>query len=305
MIPADRRWWCGWIAVFLSTTVAGFWAFWGAAETFHEGWYDRELWRNVSLSIVQYFPAMLVSMGAALLALWRPTVGVLVHAAGAAVAFWLFRHMPVGMNLVVWPLLALAAAYGYGRPEPRRYARRIVVAVPLIVAVLTGAYPAWRVLTRPDDVDTSMRQIHGNGVDLVWAPEGPGWDTMGFDWFEAKRRCEYLTADGGSLASVPQRVWRLPTVDEAVRSMTDRGRNAGGAWDPATRRATFSLMPDKEAPLWNPYSRVIYWWTADEMDANRAYRVVYNGGVHVFLKTTSRGYFAARCVRAPVSDTSP
>lgn len=46
---------------------SAFWAFWGAAETFHEGWYYRELWGNVGLSIVQYFPAMLISMGAGLL----------------------------------------------------------------------------------------------------------------------------------------------------------------------------------------------------------------------------------------------
>ena len=295
---APRRLTTGWLAVLISTGLSCFWAFWGAAETFHEGWYYRELWRNVGLSIVQYFPAMLVSMGAALLALWRPAAGVLVHGAGAAAALWLFRHMPVGMHLVVWPLLALAAAYGYGRPEPRRYARRIVICVPLIVALSTGAYPAWRVLTRPVEVDISMRRIHGNGVDLIWAPEGPGWDNDGGDWFEAKRRCEYLVADGRSLASSPEHLWRLPTVDETVRSMVFRRRNAGGKWDPATQRATFSAMPDKEAPLWNPYSPVIYWWAADEIGSDRAYRVAYNGGVHVVMKATRRGYLAARCVRA-------
>src|SRR6185503_11339133 len=126
------------------------------------------------------------------------------------------------------PLLALAGAYAYGRPTPRRWAVRLLVAVPLVTALGSGAYPAWRVATRPDDVDAAMRRIAGNGVDLVWAPEGPGWDTMGFDWFEAKRRCEYLTTDGRELAPVPQQVWRLPTVDEAVRSMVYRGQHAGG-----------------------------------------------------------------------------
>jgi hypothetical protein len=293
------RWWCGWAAVLVSTFVAGFWAFWGAAETFHEGWYHRDIWRNVTLSIVQYFPAMLISIGAALLALWRPAVGVLVHGAGAAVAFWLFRHMPVGLNLVAWPLLILAAAYGYGRPEPRRWARRVIVGVPVVVALLSGAYPAWRVLTRPDDIDTSMRRIAGSGVSLIWAPAGPGWDGAGFDWFEAKRRCEYLSADGLTLAATPQGIWRLPTVDEAVRSMVYRGRNAGGTWDVATRRASYRAMPDKDSPLWNRYSQVIYWWTADEVSPDRAYRVAYNGGVQLFTKQTERGYFAARCVREP------
>jgi hypothetical protein len=66
----------------------------------------------------------------------------------------------------------------------------------------------------------------------VWAPEGPGWDTSGFDWFEAKRRCEYLTADGRALATAPQGIWRLPAVDEALRSMVYRGENAGATWNP-------------------------------------------------------------------------
>jgi hypothetical protein len=153
-------------------------------------------------------------------------------------------------------------------------------------------------MTRPDAVDLSMRRIAGNGVNLVWAPDGPGWDSVGFDWFEAKRRCEYLSANGVTLAATRQRIWRLPTVDEAVRSMVYRGRNAGGQWDPVTRRASYRAMPDKEAPLWNRYSRVIYWWTADEVSQDRAYRVAYNGDVHVFAKSVRRGYFAARCVRA-------
>lgn len=67
-----------------------------------------------------------------------------------------------------------------------------------------------------------------------------------------------------------------------------------------TGRATYRVMPDKEAPLWNRYSRVIYWWTSDEAAADRAYRVSYNGGVHVFPKATRRGYWAARCVREPI-----
>ena len=32
------------------------------------------------------------------------------------------------------------------------------------------------VLTRVDDGDRSARLIEGNGVDLIWAPEGPGWN---------------------------------------------------------------------------------------------------------------------------------
>ena len=64
-----RRWWCRWAAAVVSAAIAAFWAFWGAAETFHEGWYYRELWRNVALSFGQYFLPMLIVMSAGLLAL--------------------------------------------------------------------------------------------------------------------------------------------------------------------------------------------------------------------------------------------
>jgi hypothetical protein len=285
------------VAVAISTAIASFWAIWGAAETFHEGWYYRSVWRNIGLSIVQYFPAMLVSMGAGLLAVWRPGAGVVVHLAGAAVAFWLFRHMPVGMNLVVWPLLVLAAAYGYGRPAPRAWARRLLVGAPLLVALVTGAYPAWRVMTRPDDVDTSMRLIPGNGVSLVWAPMGPGWGNSA-SWYAATNNCARLTADGTTLAATPQGVWRLPTADEAVRTMAYRGRNADGRWDPATSRATYRRQPDKEAPLWDPFSPVIYLWTSDTRGSDRAYFISHDGGVTARPRTTHALYHGYRCVRA-------
>lgn len=37
--------------------------------------------------------------------------------------------------------------------------------------------------------------------------------------------------------------------------------------------------PDKESPLWNVQSRVIYWWTVTEVDDERAYTIVYDGKV--------------------------
>jgi hypothetical protein len=288
----------GWTGVALSTALSSFWAFWGSIENFHEGWYYRELWRNLGLMAVQYLPWMFIPMAAGLLGLWRPTVGVAAHVALATGVFWLFDIREIGGLLIGMPVLLLAVLYGFGRPIPVRWARRALVGVPLITAIVSGAYPGWRVLTRPRAVDTSMRRISGNGVDLIWAPAGPGWDEVGFPWVEAKRRCEYLTADGASLAATPQRLWRLPTVDESVRTMIWRGRNAGGTWDAGARRASYRVMPDKEAPLWHPYSQIIYWWTADEVDADRAYRVAYNGYVTRMNKKVGAGYLACRCVKA-------
>lgn len=274
------------------------WAFWGSIENFHEGWYFRDVWRNIGLMLVQYLPWMFVPMVAGLMALWRARLGVLVHAALAATALWFFGWHGAGGRIFAAPLLMIGALYGYGRPLPANRARQVLVLLPLLTAVASGAYPGWRALTRPSTVDLSMRQIGGNGVGLVWAPAGPGWDESGFSWFEAQRRCDHLSADGTALALEPRHEWRLPTVDETVRTMRWRGTNAGGRWEPQAGRATFRSMPDKEAPLWNPFSQVIYWWTADEVEPGRAYRIAYNGQVLAVRKSAGAGYLACRCVKA-------
>lgn len=293
------RRYAGWLAVLLSTGLSAVWAFWGSIENFHEGWYYRELWRNVLLAGVQYLPWMVLPMVAALCALWRSWAGVLAHlvlAAGAIARFGI--HPAAGMVLIALPLVVLGALYAYGRPEPVRLARRILILVPLATALISGAYPGWRAITRPRTVDPSMRVIAGNAVALMWAPAGPGFNQPGLTWASAKTRCAALTADGQSLAATPLNIWRLPTVDEAVRSMTWRGRNAGGSWDAATKTARFDVMPDKEAPLWDPFSQVIYWWTSDEIDADHAYRIVYNGQVTPLLKRIRPGYLSCRCVKS-------
>jgi hypothetical protein len=291
----------GWTAVGLSTLLSALWAFWGSIENFHEGWYYRELWRNIALALIQYWPWMFIPMTAALVALWRRWAGVAVHIGLAALVIWRFGARGAVLILIAAPLVTLATLYAFGRPEPKRSARAILIGIPLLTALIAGAYPGWRVLTRPTTVDLTARRISANGVDLVWAPAGPGWDTKGFAWYEAVRRCEYLDATGTQLAQAPQRIWRLPTVDEAVRSMSYRGQNAGGMWDASTYSPHYRIMPDKEAPLWNPFSQVIYLWTSDESesDSTLAYRVVYNGLVNTVPKKWGPGYLACRCVRSP------
>jgi len=141
-----------------------------------------------------------------------------------------------------------------------------------------------------------MRRVEGNGVTLLWAPEGPGWPSHYASWWEAERACAYLTVDGHSLAVQPQNIWRLPTIEEAVRSMVYRGRNAGGVWDPVRRRAQYRVMPDKDSPLWKAHSQVIYWWTDSEAGPDKAYRIAYNGYISALPKRGWGEYWAYRCV---------
>ena len=220
----------GWTAVAVSTTSASVWAFWGGIENFHEGWYYRELWRNIALACVQYLPWMFVPMVAGLLALWHRWVGVAVHLALAGGVLWLFGLRSAGGEMLGLPVVVLAVLYGSGRVSRVHWARRALVGIPLATLICAGAYPGYRAVTRLNGVDASTRRIRGNGVELVWAPAGPGWDDMGFSWFEAARRCGHLSATGEHRRAGDGRVafangGRDRAVDELARP--ERGRVLG------------------------------------------------------------------------------
>jgi hypothetical protein len=296
----------GWSAVALNLLVSCFWAFWGAVENFHEGWYSPSLWTNLGLMLAQYLSPMLVAVLLGLLGLRWPRLGGLAYLIVAGwFSYWFLFGRTGSMS---WSgfLLTLVMAGGcgligllfwFGQPRPRRLSYHLTWGLPLAVALVSGAEGAWRVATRHDDGDRGMRTVEGNGVRLTWAPAGPGWPTAGVSLEEAKRVCRHLTEDGLRLADEPQDIWRLPTVAEVVRSLTRHGENAGGEWDEGSHQATFRTRPDKECPLWDPHSQIIYWWTASDADSEHVYRVAYNGYVLVVPKTMSMGSCAFRAVR--------
>lgn len=289
----------GWGAVCTSTLVACFWAYWGINENFHEGWFSTSIWLNIGLMLVQYLSPMLVVLMISILALrWYRAALPLVLTVAVAIA-WVFRRLEAGVLLIAIPLVAIGVLYYFGRPQPRRWAWRILIGLPLVTLIACGVTPWWLAIHRVDDGNYGMRRVEGNGVTLIWAPEGPGWPSLGATWYAAGRTCTYLTIDGKSLSVTPQNIWRLPTIDEAVRSLVIRGGNAGGVWDPLRHRALYRTEPDKDSPLWKVHSQVIYWWTSTEVDQNHAYYISNNGFVISVPKRIAPGYLAFRCVCEP------
>jgi hypothetical protein len=289
----------GWTAISISTLTAGFWAVWGSIENFHEGWYFTSTLTNIELLLGQYLSPMLIVMLISIVALRWPGAALPVLGCLALAAAIFLHGGPAAVHLISMPLLALAGLYFLGNPRPRRWAYRCLIGLPLLTALISGAYPGWRAIHRLDDGNYGTRLVQGNGVTLVWAPQGPGWPSHYASWHRAERNCALLSADGLSLASTTQAVWRLPTIDEAVRSLVYRGHNAGGVWNPVNQRATYRVMPDKDSPLWNPHSQVIYWWTGTEAGDGRVYRIAYNGYVLAWDKRGWGDYWAYRCVREP------
>jgi len=290
----------GWIAVSLSTAITCVWAFWGIIENFHEGWYYESWLSNVGLMFVQYLGPMLIFMGVTLISITWPCFGGVLHIILALLAAWFFQAFSNAATLLIMtPLIGLGLLYGFGRPQPRQFAVALAIGLPLLTLTLFGIEPVLRVSQRLDDGNLQARLVRGNGVNLIWAPDGPGWPRTGADWDEAQQVCQYLEEDGLTPAPAPQYIWRLPTVDEAVRSMTRHGLNSGGVWDAENAEATYKTHPDKESPLWNAHSQVIYWWTSTEVGEEQAYIIVYDGKVWSRAKQFGPAYLGYRCVRQP------
>ena len=294
----DKRQVAGWIAVGLSTAITCVWAFWGAIENFHEGWYSESLLSNMGLMFAQYLSPMLIFLGVTFFSIYWPRFGAGLHAVLALLAIWFFQAFSNAATFfLIIPLIGLGALYWFGRPQPRKLAVCLAVGLPLLTLIISGTEPVLRVSQRIDDGNLQAQWVHGNGVNLVWAPDGPGWPSTGADWYEAQQVCQHLNEDGLTPASAPQNIWRLPSVDEAVRSMARHGQNSGGVWDPETAEVTYKTTPDKESPLWNIHSQVIYWWTATEIDDEHANIIVYDGKVWPRSKQFGPAYLGYRCVK--------
>ncbi len=287
----------GWTAVAVATAFLVTWMIWGVLENFHEGWHHRSLVRNLSWMFGRYLSVAFGFMVVSMVAIRWPDAGAALTVAAAVFGIYWFGARPTAVLFIGTPLLVLSLLFWYGRPEPRAVAYWVVTALPLAVAILAGIGPAYRVTHRFYDGDLGARIVKGNGVALMWAPQGPGWPEEGLSWEDAMRRCEYLSDDGKTLAESPQHIWRLPTAEELVCSLVKRGENSGGTWDPTNRVASYLQTPDKESPLWDPYSRVVYWWTATSIDGSSAYRISYNGRVLPTPKKVRWGYLGMRCVK--------
>ncbi len=291
----------GWSAVTVTLLFSGFWAYWGAAENFHEGWYYRSLTKNLLLFLFQYLSVPVLFVVPAVFSLTWKTAGLFLHLA-AGVFFSLFfsgaKFRTVGLLLAL-PAVISGFLYYFGKPEPIIWAYITVAGIPVLIIAAVSVPGLLKISRRTGVNDDGAQTVPGNGVTLIWAPKGPGRPGRGTTWDEARRVCRYLSADGSSLAPEEQNIWRLPSADEAVRSMAIHGENAGGVWDAPRNKAFYKRTPDKEPPLWDRYSPVIYYWTADtdERDGRKAKVIVYHGGVYPKMKNSGQDSLSFRAVR--------
>jgi len=251
--------------------------------------------------LFQYLLFTIVFVTLALIILKWKKLGLLLHIAIAVFSVWFFSGASfsvLGLMIVI-PIIAIGLIYYYGELKPKKWAYKLLIFLPLIIILAISIPQGIKVSQRINDKDFRMRIVEGNGVTLAWAPRGHGWPDKGVSWDEAQQICSYLSEDGTTIMDEEQNIWRLPTVDEAVRSMMIHGENAGGVWNPVEEIAIYERTPDKETPLWDVHSKVIYYWTADTsiQDERQAYIIVYHGGVYDKRKIDEQSYLSFRAVK--------
>ncbi|MFA5235874.1 MAG: DUF1566 domain-containing protein [Bacilli bacterium] len=291
----------GWIAVGITLIVTSLWTYWGSIENFHEGWYSESLFENIFMFLFQYLLVVIILIALALTSLKWKLPGAILHLVLAGFSIWFFydAHFVVLWLMIVLPILVLGVLYYFGNPKPLKLAKSLIISIPLVILIVISIPQGIKVGQRVNDNDFGLRIVEGNGVTLAWAPRGVGWPDEGGTWFTATQTCRYLSEDGTTLMEEEQNVWRLPSIDEAVRSMMLHGENAGGVWDEDAKVAVYEKTPDKETPLWNVHSPVIYYWTSqtDEANEQRAYIIVYHGGVYTKTKADGPNYLSFRAVK--------
>jgi len=321
----------GHLAWALATMVGAIAAVTAVYSYFYEGW------GLGPAAAARYLTPAVLAVGLGATAVRWPRAGGVLCLAGGAVAagWWLAKQAATnGLNAIVvqtavvffGPLLfigalflldarhrRLQAADGVAAPASwwrRNHRLALVVGVPALAVVVGPARQLPELLARHDDGLRGARTVPGNGVTLTWAPQGPGWNQRQADgaypsWDAIARYggsgaglCGHLSEDGTVLLQTALRVWRLPTVDEVVRSLTRRGANAGCSWDGRAYHANCARPPDKETPLWAPDQPAIYYVTSDEAGDQHVLGVNYTGGITPHRRTSGVGY---RCVKAVTS----
>lgn len=295
-----RRLVVGWVAVALVTLIASLWAYWGGFENFHEGWYYKGFWDNILMMLAQYWLFALAFMIIGLLGIRFPKVNLVLCVVMGIAASIMFTnaHFSVIWLMVIIPFVVIGLLYLFGRPKPRWLAMTITVGLPVLILLIATVIGGVRVSKRLDDGDYGTRQVIGsNGVVLTWAPRGPGWPDRGISYEEAKDICARLNEDGTILLDEAVNIWRLPTVQESIASQMIHGENANGSWDESSQQANYDKTPDKETPLWDNHSKVIYYWTDTKANDEQAYIIVYDGGVYLRSIDSHYGYLSFRAVK--------
>lgn len=311
----------GYIGVLIMTLLISLWTFWAAGEMYYEGWWGA--WYNR----LPYWGASIILLVLTLIAIkWSKIGGWILIILGTGFFIWWMSLGGFALNrfLVAFLLAGLAGLVGFLFLLESRFKKLkakflyfFVILIPLTIFLIVTIYFFPLLKNRIDNGDYGEQLIQGNGIELIWAPLGPGFwsdisgsreagellvgdnpswneiafygkESIGFKEMEGDATvfdmenyglCRYLSEDGLSLMSEVQDIWRMPTVNEIIGSLISEGENAGCIWDGESSSAQCQKQPNKDTPLWFPQGSVIYYWSGEEYNGERAWYVPYTGGL--------------------------
>ena len=209
--------------------LSGFWSFWGIIENFHEGWYFISIWKNIFLMFIQYLSITIILTILALISIkWHKIGGILWMFGWLGFSYFIFfgGNIPFTFGrLLIWlpvtiPLVLIGLSFYFYEIKNKKTAYILIISIPLLIIFTLGIPNLLRVNKRYNDHNFRLRIVKGNRVKLAWAPKGPGFPEKGVNWFEAMRRCLYLSEQGDKLLKEEQNIWRLSTREEIVKSLT-------------------------------------------------------------------------------------
>ncbi|MCW8966471.1 MAG: DUF1566 domain-containing protein [Candidatus Pacearchaeota archaeon] len=291
----------GWTAVIITLIVNCFWSYWGILEFFHEGWYSSSILYSLFLLLFQYMLFTIIFIVFPLIALKYKKIGLACFIALGIFAAYFFSgaSFQVTYLLLSLPLIGLGVLFYFGNPKKIKIARILIILLPLIIITLFGTPQLIKNIQRIDDGNYGMRTLDCQGTPLVWAGKGSGFPDTGYNWTDSMYICEHLSEDGTTVLNESQNIWRIPGIEEAIRCQMIHNENAGGIWNPDTKKAEYEKTPDKETPIWVPNSEIIYYWTSElsSETENQAYIIDYAGGIFDKDIRYSPNYRAFRCVK--------
>ncbi len=167
-------------------------AFWGAAEFFHEGWFEPYgkylpyylmpaailiILNLISLSFPRLGGALII-IGTSAFLVWRYNALMRLHYV-VSPSFWI-----MGFVFMLPGILFVVDGYLRKKHEEKKLAKFswrthkkyiIAVALPIIVMLITSIPLLKRNLNRIPLENYNEIKIRGNGIELVFAGSGPGW----------------------------------------------------------------------------------------------------------------------------------
>ena len=147
---------------------------------YHEGWWGG--WTNA----IPYVLPIAFTLIPTLVAFRLPTVGGIIIIGIGTFTFFFFSFGVAVIGLSIFLIGVLFVIEGIIKRRSLNsyiavtwwhdWRYLVLISALCIILVSVSAFNLPVVLTRQDDGDRGTRLIEGNGVTLIWAPEGPGWN---------------------------------------------------------------------------------------------------------------------------------